>query len=86
MRRPGKTREGDAMDMERLGLTSGKWVVANCGKFPTEKSCKLVIMAPQDQHEDLVEAAATHAIRSHRHEDTPELRKELGAMLETIDV
>lgn len=74
------------MDMERLRLASGKWVVANCGKFPTEKGCKWVIMAPQDQHEDLVEAAVSHAIRSHGYEDTPELRKELGAMLGTIDL
>jgi hypothetical protein len=74
------------MDMERFDLASGRWVVANCDKFPTEKGCKLVIMAPQDQHEDLVEAAATHAIRSHGRADTPQLRKELGAMLETIDI
>jgi hypothetical protein len=74
------------MSLGQLGLTSGKWVVANCGKFPSEKNCKLVIMAPAAQREDLIEAAATHAAASHGHENTPELRKELARMVETIEV
>ena len=69
-----------------LGLTGGKWVVANCGKFPSEKNCKLVIMAPAAQREDLIEAAATHAAHSHGHANNPELRKELAQMLETIEL
>lgn len=71
---------------QQLGLTSGKWVVANCGKFPSEKNCKLVIMAPHNQRQDLIEAASTHAVRSHGHDDTPELRKELDQYLDVIDV
>ena len=74
------------MDAKQLGLTPGKWVVANCGKFPSEKNCKLVIMAPQSQRKDLVEAASTHAIKSHGHADTPELRRELDQFLDVIDV
>jgi hypothetical protein len=71
---------------QQLGLNSGKWVVANCGKFPSEKNCQLVIMAPQQQRKDLLEAASTHAVASHGHEDTPGLRKELDQILEVIDV
>jgi len=37
---------GKAMDLDSLNLKRGKWVVANCGKFPSEKNCQLVIMAP----------------------------------------
>lgn len=74
------------MGVEQLGLAKGKWVVANCGKFPSEKQCKLVIMAPAAQRNDLIEAAATHAVSSHGHENTPELRKELNGFLDTIDL
>lgn len=74
------------MGIVSLGLKSGTWVVANCGRFPSEKNCQLVIMAPASQRADLVEAAAIHAVRSHGHEDTPGLRRELDAFLETVDL
>ena len=74
------------MDLSQLGLSRGKWVVANCGKFPSEKNCKLVIMAPIAQKEDLIDAAATHAVQSHGHTKSAELRKELAGFIETIDV
>jgi len=61
-------------------------MVANCGKFPSEKGCKLVIMAPASQKEDLIEAAATHAVKSHGHANDPALRKELAGFLETIEL
>jgi hypothetical protein len=69
-----------------LSLKNGKWVVANCGKFPSEKNCQLVIMAPESQRSDLVDAAATHAVKSHGHENTPQLRKELDKFLEVVEV
>jgi len=71
---------------QQLGLPSGNWVVANCGKFPSEKNCKLVIMAPQSQRADLVEAAAAHAVKVHGHKESPQLKKELDGFLVTIDV
>lgn len=36
------------MSIETLGLKHGRWMVANCGRFPSEKNCQLVIMAPVD--------------------------------------
>jgi hypothetical protein len=74
------------MGIETLKLKRGKWVVANCGRFPSEKNCQLVIMAPSDQREDLVEAASAHAVKVHGHEDTPGLRRELNDFLETIEL
>ncbi len=74
------------MSMADLNLKKGTWVVANCGKFPSEKNCQLVIMAPQSQRADLVEAAATHAVASHGHENTPQLRKELNEFLDTVQI
>ena len=74
------------MEIKQLRLASGQWVVANCARFPSEKNCQLVIMAPQAQRRDLVEAASTHAVKSHGHKDTPELRKEVDEFLEIVDV
>lgn len=74
------------MGIETLGLKRGRWVVANCGKVPSEKNCQLVIMAPIDQRQDLIEAASVHAIKEHGHDDTPALRGELNAFLETVDL
>jgi hypothetical protein len=42
-------------------------------------------MAPEDQKADLIAAAARHAVDTHGHEDTPQLRKDLEGFLETID-
>ena len=74
------------MDLKGLNLKKWKWVVANCGKFPSEKNCQLVIMAPEAQRLDLVEAAATHAVKTHGHENTPQLRKELEGFLEVVEI
>lgn len=75
------------MDLrQKLSLAKGKWVVANCGKFPSEKNCQLVIMAPASQRADLVEAACAHAVKDHGHEDTRELRKELNDFLVTVEL
>ena len=69
-----------------MNLKKGKWVVANCGKFPSEKNCQLVIMAPESQRQDLIEAAATHAAKTHGHENTPQLRQEINKMLDAVEV
>lgn len=46
--------------------------------MPSEKNCD-VYMAGSEEH--LLEAAVEHAVKSHAHEDTPELRNEIrGAM------
>jgi len=79
-------KEETHMDARSLNLKSGKWVVANCGKFPSEKNCLLVLLAPESQRADLLDAAAAHATRSHGHQDSPGLRKELDQFLETVQV
>jgi len=74
------------MKLGTLDLKGGKWLAVNCGKFPSEKNCQLVIMAPTSQRGDLVEAASAHAIKVHGHADSPQLRQELGEHLETIEL
>ena len=74
------------MDSTQLGISQGTWVVANCGKLPSEKNCQLVMMAPVAQKADLLDAAVAHAIHGHGHEDTPELRDQVGQLLETVQM
>ena len=43
-------------------------------------------MALVAQKEDLLDAAVAHAIKSHGHEDQPELREQVGQLLETVEM
>ena len=72
------------MKVSELGVTNGGWLAANCGAWPSENNCKLVIMGPADQREDLVAAAVAHAVNTHGHTDNPQLREDLGKLLEPV--
>lgn len=52
--------------------------IADCRLFPSESHCSLTISGTEDE---VVRAAAEHAASAHGHEDTPELREQLRAML-----
>jgi hypothetical protein len=51
----------------------------DCRNYPSEKNCSLRISGTEDE---IMEVAARHAVASHGHEDTPELREELRALLQ----
>ncbi|MEK6250861.1 MAG: DUF1059 domain-containing protein [Actinomycetota bacterium] len=53
--------------------------MADCRRFPSDSNCSLTIIGEEDE---VVEAAAQHAVTVHQHEDTPELRDEVRGMLE----
>jgi predicted small metal-binding protein len=54
----------------------------DCREMPSESGCDLA-MAGSEEH--LVDAAVTHAVTAHQHEDTPELREEVRkAMKEEV--
>jgi len=74
------------MSLEDTLNVKGSWLVANCGDMPSERGCKLVMMSPMDQREDLLSAGVRHSIDVHGHEDTPQLRTEIDSMLKTIEV
>jgi Protein of unknown function (DUF1059) len=57
-------------------------VMADCRRFPSESDCSLTIVGEEDE---VVRAAAEHAASVHGHEDTPELREQLRAMLEPAE-
>jgi plasmid stability protein len=53
--------------------------IADCRRFESDANCSLTIIGEEDE---VVEAAAQHAAASHGHDDTPEFRDQLRAMLE----
>ena len=74
------------MDAKQLNLKSGTWLVADCGSMPSDSDCHLVMLAPEDQKEDLVSAGVEHAVHKHGHEDSEELRKGVEGMLVVTEV
>jgi hypothetical protein len=54
-------------------------VMADCRRFPSEINCTLTIIGEEDE---VVKAAAEHAVSAHSHEDSPELRAQIRDLLE----
>jgi hypothetical protein len=52
--------------------------VADCRQFPSEKNCTLTISGTE---EEVLTVAVWHAVHSHGHKETPELRQQIRAML-----
>ncbi|MGD9913719.1 MAG: DUF1059 domain-containing protein [Rhizobiaceae bacterium] len=51
----------------------------DCREFPSDSNCTVTIMA--DTEDELVAAAAQHAVAVHQHHDTPELRSGLKGLI-----
>ena len=47
----------------------------DCREFPSESQCTIAISA--DSEDELINAAAHHAVQVHGHQDSPELRMQL---------
>ena len=54
----------------------------DCRKVPNEIGCTLTIAGNE---EEVLDAAAAHAVDKHGHQDTPELREMLRGGLETAE-
>jgi predicted small metal-binding protein len=54
----------------------------DCRKVPSETNCTLTIAGTEDE---VLDAAAAHAVAKHGHEDTPELREMLRGSLEAAE-
>jgi hypothetical protein len=52
--------------------------VIDCRWFATEKPCDIAISGNE---EEVLNIAVQHAVNSHGHPDTPELREQLRSML-----
>jgi uncharacterized protein DUF1059 len=53
--------------------------VADCRRTPSEINCTLTIIGEEDE---VVEAAAQHAVSMHQHEDNDELREMVRGIIE----
>jgi predicted small metal-binding protein len=51
----------------------------DCREYPSEMNCTIAIFA--DNKEEILDADVQHAIAVHGHDDSPELRQELGKMI-----
>jgi len=49
----------------------------DCRLFPSDSKCSVAISA--DTEDEVVDAAVQHAISVHKHEDSPQLRKQIRA-------
>jgi predicted small metal-binding protein len=48
--------------------------------MPSDKNCTVEISA--DSKQELLDAAAQHAVAVHGHKDSPELRQQIGGMIQ----
>jgi hypothetical protein len=53
--------------------------IADCRRFESDNNCSLTIIGEESE---VLATAAAHAAAAHGHEDTPELRAQLQALLE----
>lgn len=53
--------------------------VVDCRLFPSESNCTLTIAGTKDE---VLKAAVEHAVSSHGHEDTPELRDQIQSLMQ----
>ena len=51
----------------------------DCRQFPSDSGCTIAISA--DSNDELIEAAAQHAVKVHGHSDGPELRQQLSQIM-----
>ena len=50
----------------------------DCRDYPSEKNCSLKISGTEDE---VLDAAVQHAVSTHEHQNTPELRDQIKSML-----
>jgi len=59
-------------------MASGPRKVIDCRLFPSDRNCTLAIWGTEDE---VLEVAVQHAVASHGHENSPELREKLRSLL-----
>jgi predicted small metal-binding protein len=69
---------GTAGAVIRLPLDGGRQMARkyiDCRLFPSDTKCSIAISA--DTVDEVVDAAAQHAVAVHKHEDSPQLRQQI---------
>lgn len=72
----GPTLVGSAVERAEEAVMTRK--TADCREYPSEMNCTLTLSGEEDE---VVRAASEHAASVHGHEDGPELREQVRAML-----
>ena len=57
-------------------------VMADCRRFESDNHCSLTIIGEEDE---VMSAAAQHAVSAHGHTDSSEFREQLRGMLEDAE-
>jgi predicted small metal-binding protein len=57
-------------------------VMADCRRYESDNNCTLTIIG---EEAEVLDAAAAHAVTAHGHAESPELREQIRAILETED-
>jgi predicted small metal-binding protein len=57
-------------------------MMADCRRWPSDTNCSLTIIG---EEEEVVRAAAEHAVSVHGHEDAPELHQQMREFLEPAE-
>lgn len=71
---------------DELHLEPGNWLVINCAQIPSQSNCHMVMMVPERQENDLIEAAMQHAVHKHGEQDTPALREATQGQIQKITI
>ncbi len=59
-------------------MAASKRKIADCRLYPSEKNCSLTISGTE---EEVLTAAVQHAVTSHGHKESPELREQIRGFL-----
>lgn len=52
----------------------------DCRQYPSEMNCSVSIAA--DTKKELIDAAVQHAVAVHGHQDSPDLREQIGKIIQ----
>lgn len=71
---------------QSLKLKPGKWLAVNCGSMPSDSNCQLVMLALEDQRDDLIDAGVKHAVSKHGHLNDEALRDGVADMVQVVEI
>jgi predicted small metal-binding protein len=79
--RPGQTHLPQIVSGRARGRFHMARMYIDCRDYPSEMNCTVAISA--DSRQELLDAAVQHAVAVHRHQDTPELREQIGKLIKS---
>ena len=63
-------------------MSTKRWALIDCGKYPSDENCKIKLSTPAEQVEKLIDLAVHHACKNHGHQDSQELRNQIKSSVE----